>query len=188
MKPRMIALTGCIGSGKSTVAKILSQEYSFDVVDCDVLAREVAEDSDVLAEISALLGKNCIVDGKLDRKKVRETVFADAELHKRYSALFFEKVKKLLQQRVEGLQTVFVEIPVISAFEWDWYEVWLVDSARDKCVSRVVSRDSVSEENVGNILSRQPACKTFTRIISNDGTVDDLRAQLTLALRQAHII
>lgn len=188
MKPRMIALTGCIGSGKSTVAKILSQEYSFDVVDCDALAKEVAQDADVLSEVAALLGEECVVDGQLKRKKVREIVFADAEMHRKYSALFFDRVKSLLQQRTKGLQTVFVEIPVLSAFEWDWSEVWLVESSTDKCVGRVVSRDGVSEDNVNDILVRQSVCEAYTLKIENNGSMSDLCALVRKALENANLI
>lgn len=188
MKPKTIAITGCIGSGKSTVAKILVEEYSFDVIDCDQLAREVANDSAVLAQISLLLGTECVTDGKLNRRKVREIVFSDAELHKKYSAVFFERVKSLLMQRVKGLAIAFVEIPVLDAFLWDWQEIWFVESPRESCVKRVVLRDGVSEGNVFDILARQQSFENFTRKIVNDGTLDDLRAQVNVALLDAKLL
>lgn len=188
MKPRMIALTGCIGSGKSTIAKILSHEYNFDVVDCDALARELAENSEVLSEISAMLGEECVSDGHLNRKKVREIVFGDTELYKKYNAIFFERIKALLQQRTAGLQTVFVEIPVLSAFSWNFDEIWLIDSEKDSCIVRASRRDGVSEENIDSILSRQEICQTYTRRICNYGSLSDLRAELDKALYSSGLI
>ena len=187
MRHRHIALTGFIGSGKSTVANILSQEYSFHVVECDALARDVANDPMVLSQIAALLGADCVTDGKLNRKKVREIVFADPELYKQYSTLFFDRVRELLEKRTEGLETVFVEIPVLSAFSWDWNEVWHVESSTDNCVNRVVVRDGVSTRDVHNILARQTTDK-FTRIIPNNGSIDDLRLEVKKALQDAKLV
>ncbi len=184
MKPNVIALTGKIGSGKSTVARILS-DRGFKVVDCDVLSRRVAEEEEVLQQVRALLGADSVVDGKLNRKFVRAKIFADKQLHSSYSAIFWDRIKKKLCNEVRcGEDVVFVEIPVIDAFDFDWDEIWLVECSVENTVNRVAARDAVSEENVLAVLSRQSSGSHCTRKIVNDGSFDDLESNVDLALQK----
>ena len=64
---KVIAITGVIGSGKSTVADFLRSKGEF-VVDCDKISREVADIPDVLTEISRKFGDGFVKDGVLDRR------------------------------------------------------------------------------------------------------------------------
>ena len=96
MKRKVIAITGGIGSGKSTVAQIL-QRQGYKVMFCDVLARQAGESRQVVDSVKKLLGESYVKNGKLDRKAIRQRVFADDDLYKSYSSLFYGKVKSLLQ-------------------------------------------------------------------------------------------
>lgn len=75
---RVIGLTGGIASGKSTVAAML-RALGAPIVDADLLAREVVEPgTPALAEIEARFGAEVLgPDGRLDRKRLGERVFAD---------------------------------------------------------------------------------------------------------------
>ena len=95
MKRNAIALTGGIGSGKSAVGDYLRQK-GFVVIDCDKIARQVANDSQVQQKVIALLGEQFVVDGQLNRAKIRSVVFADEYLHKQYSAIFHQRIKEIL--------------------------------------------------------------------------------------------
>lgn len=183
MTRKVIALTGGIGSGKSEVAAIL-RGLGFKTVDCDKLSRTVAENPEVIKQVRKLLGRKCVVDGKLDRKAVRQKVFADARLLESYNALFFENIKNLLEEKLEKTEgTVFVEIPVLSAFSFNWDEVWLVESDEQTRIKRVRNRDNVTEQNVKQIMSRQTCSVNPTHTIINCGTLEYLRAQVELALK-----
>ena len=187
MTRKVIALTGGIGSGKSEAASVL-RGFGFKTVDCDKLSRTVAEDPEVIKQVRKLLGRKCVADGKLDRKAVREKVFADAALLDAYNALFFEKIKTLLAEKLEKTEgTVFVEIPVISAFPFDWDEIWLIESDEQTRIKRVRNRDNVTEQNVKQIMSRQTCKIDPTHTIINCGTRDYLKAQLELALKQSKL-
>ena len=70
MKRNAIALTGGIGSGKSAVGNYLRQK-GFVVVDCDQLSRQIATEPQVLSQVEDLLGQGFVVDGQLDRAKIR---------------------------------------------------------------------------------------------------------------------
>ena len=187
MKRKVVAVTGGIGSGKSEVCRIL-HEMGFTTVDCDSLARQIADEKEVVAAVERLLGHECVSDGAINRAKVRETVFKDEELLKKYDEIFFERVRQRLNDVVERSDgTVFVEIAVIDAFDFDFDEIWLVESLKSTRIARVTSRDNVSEENVEHIIKRQRYTK-FNRVIRNNGSIKELREQVLLCISDAQIV
>lgn len=196
MKTKAIAITGGIGSGKSEVAKIL-RDKGFWVVSCDKIAAELGNDPRILQKVRKLLGDESVHGGALNRKFIREKVFSDDILYRNYSEIFWEGVKQRLQQILHDISlrqttaegfvcsrtdVVFVEIPVISAFEFDWRAIWLVESDRQTRIARVSSRDGVSVQNVADIMSRQAADVSFTVKILNNGTIDELKIAVDSAL------
>ena len=174
MKRNAIALTGGIGSGKSAVGDYLRQK-GFVLIDCDKIACQVANDSQVQQKVIALLGEQFVVDGQLNRAKIRSVVFADEYLHKQYSAIFHQRIKEILIEQVAAVSgTVFVEIPLIDAFDFDWQQIWLVERALQARVESVVKRDNVSAENVLAITAKQSICSNFTVKIDNNGSLQEL--------------
>ncbi len=188
MKRKVIAITGFIGSGKSTASAILRQ-WGYKTVDCDQLAAEISQQPQVVQQVQNLLGEGYVTDGKLDRRKIRDKVFADAQLLQRYQSLFFDGVHSRLQQIASQCDgPLFVEIAVLGAFDFCWDEVWQIQSDRDALVFRVVNRDGVTENNVLDVLARQSDVAAPTRIILNNGTEAELRAQLRRALAEADLL
>ena len=186
MKRKVVALTGGIGSGKSTVAEIL-RNLGFAVLNCDEIARKVEKTPAVLEGVANLLGEDYLVDGQLARGKIREKIFADEQLYKQYSALFWGKISEELTCELENApEIVFVEIAVMDAFDFDWTEIWQVQSSCENMISRVTARDGVSAENVKNVIARQRQLPAPTRIIPNDGSLEDLK-QAVLAAAQAFV-
>ena len=175
MKRKVVALTGKIGSGKSTVSRIL-RDLGYVTVDCDELAKQVAANPDVVVLVEQLLGSKSVTKGQLNRKFIRETVFNDENLLKKYQQLFFDGVKKLLVEKLASLKgygAVFVEIPVLDAFDFDFDEVWRVESSEKTCILRVTERDKVSEGSVLTTFNRQKVYNC-TYVIENNGNMDDL--------------
>lgn len=186
MKRKVVAITGGIGSGKSLVRDIVQKKGYFSI-DCDSLAREVSSRPKVVQSVEQLLGSEFVENGKLNRRAIRNKIFSDCNLLESYNALFFEEVKKLLDERIGGLQgndvsPVFVEISVFDAFEYPWDEVWLVEAKKLTRVNRVMERDLTDRQVVSDIMSRQRVCRKYTVKLTNDGTVDDLKTQVETAL------
>lgn len=75
-RPLRVGLTGNIGSGKSTVARLLAERGAV-VIDADALARQATSDPGVLAEVAAALGPDLVVGGVLDRSATATRVFDD---------------------------------------------------------------------------------------------------------------
>ncbi|MCH5153127.1 MAG: dephospho-CoA kinase [Clostridiales bacterium] len=183
MKRKVIALTGKIGSGKSAVSRIL-RNLGYETVDCDELAKQVAKKPEVVKRVEQLLGSECVVDGELNRKAIRETVFSDANLLKQYEQIFFDGVKALLTEKLATLKdakAVFVEIPVLDAFFFNWDEIWRVESSEQACISRVVKRDNVSAENACATLNSQKVY-SCTYVIENNGSMEQLEEAVHIIL------
>lgn len=182
MKRKVIAVTGGIGSGKSEVCAIL-RDLGWKTVDCDQLARQVADDPTVISEVANLLGSQYVTNGVIDRKKVRETVFNNSEILQKYNAIFFERIRDRLSEIVaQTAGTLFVEIAVIDAFDFPFDEIWLVECDEQTRIERVTARDKVSAENVLGIVSNQHYGDGYALAIINNGDLAYLRQQVLDAL------
>lgn len=186
MERKVIAITGYIGSGKSLVSNFLRQ-MGYKTVDCDEIAKQISEQPDTVCAVKELLGDDYVQNGHLNRKAIRLKVFSDPELLKEYQALFFGAVKSRLNDIVsQSRETVFVEIPVIDAFDFPWDEIWLIQCDRKILFDRVAARDGVTADSIAEILSRQKQPNP-TRTILNDGDLSDLRKAVIDALAQAKL-
>ena len=97
----LIALTGGIASGKSTIARRLA-EHGAVVVDADAIVRDVqSPGSPVLAEIAAAFGDSLIVDGALDRAALAGIVFEDPAALARLNAIVHPAVRAESQRRFD---------------------------------------------------------------------------------------
>ena len=92
MKRKVIAVTGGIGSGKSTVCRLLEKK-GFRVVDCDALSRRVAEQSETLEEIKRVFGKRFVADNSLDRRALAREVFSDEKKRRKTLNRIFHRKK-----------------------------------------------------------------------------------------------
>ena len=94
MNTRVLGLTGGVGMGKSTAARLL-KKVGLPVVDSDDLAREaVHPGTEGLAEIADEFGEGFLkADGSLDRDKMASTVFQDGAARKRLEAIIHPRVR-----------------------------------------------------------------------------------------------
>ncbi|MCM2312369.1 MAG: dephospho-CoA kinase, partial [Steroidobacteraceae bacterium] len=86
--PFRIALTGGIASGKTTVANLFA-ELGIPLIDTDVIARQVVEPGEpALAAVVAAFGTEVLdAEGHLDRRRMRERIFADPTARQRLEAI-----------------------------------------------------------------------------------------------------
>lgn len=187
---RLIGLTGGIGTGKSTVARMLSARGA-TLVDADLLAREVVEPgTPALAEIAAEFGPAVLRgDGSLDRTALGALVFTDEEKRLRLNAITHPRVGELMQQRVaEALASaaplVVVDIPLL--FEGNrqglFEGVLLVWAPPAVQLRRLVERDGWKEEEARQrVASQMPVEEKralATWVIDNSGSLADTEAQV----------
>ena len=96
-RPWIIATTGGIGSGKSTVAKIFG-EMGAHVIDADQIAHEVLQQSEVISEVEKSLGKEvATADGALNRSAISELVFSNEVARKALERIVHPRVRKRIE-------------------------------------------------------------------------------------------
>lgn len=102
MNTRILGLTGGVGMGKSTAARLL-KKAGLPVVDSDDLAREVVQPgTDALAEIAAEFGEGFLnTDGSMNRVKMASTVFQDDAARKRLEAIIHPRVRVVWEKQIE---------------------------------------------------------------------------------------
>ena len=112
----LIALTGGIGSGKTTVASRWA-ELGATEIDADLLAREVVEPgSEGLSAVTARFGDQVLnPDGSLDRAALAAVAFSTEETRKDLEALLHPRIQELAAERVKGLEgTIVYIIPLLA--------------------------------------------------------------------------
>jgi dephospho-CoA kinase len=183
----IIALTGGIGSGKSTVAAYFAQ-LGIPVIDADQLARElVIPGSPALREIVAAFGPEALLpDGNLDRARLRQQIFADPERRRRLEAILHPRIYAEMRRRAQTLHTDYciLVIPLLlETGETAFVDrVLVIDAPESLQRERVKSRDGMSEATLEAILrsqiSRGERLRAADDIIVNDADLAHLRQQI----------
>lgn len=174
----VVALTGGIASGKSAVARRF-EAHGINVYDADVAAREVvAPNSAALTEIEFVFGAGMLqADGSLDRRAMRERVFAEPEARRKLEAIIHPRVRAWLQRHV-GMDRgpyCLLAIPLLveNLDQYAWVDrVLLVDAPEDVQVARLMQRDGVTREHAERMLAAQ-ASREQRRAIASDVIVND---------------
>ncbi|WP_342381425.1 dephospho-CoA kinase [Myxococcus stipitatus] len=190
----VFGLTGGIASGKSTVTRML-RELGAEVIDADVLARQVVEPGTPgLASIAERFPGVIGPDGRLDRAKLAARVFGNevergalnAITHPRVREAFLEKLQ-LLQER--GVARAVYDVPLlIEAGMHQWLEgVALVWVPREVQKARLMARDGLDEAAAeARLVSQLPLDDKRTHatwVIDNSGDLAATRAQVETVWR-----
>jgi dephospho-CoA kinase len=182
-----IALTGGIASGKSTVADLFAR-LGVPVIDTDVIARQVVERGQpALARVVAELGPGVLAaDGNLDRRRLRELIFAHPDARRKLEAILHPAIRSEMERQsiaAGGPYQVLV-IPLLAeGGRRDHVQrVLLVDAPEEVQVERLMRRDGVSRPQAlaslaaqANRLQRQAMADD---VILNTGDTADLEGRV----------
>ncbi len=191
--PKIIGLTGGIGSGKSTVAKFV-EEMGFPVYYSDVRAKEIVNADELLKKgIIELLGAKAYDEnGLYDRKYVAEIVFNDEELLQKLNGMIHPAVKYDFEKWVGNQTTEFVFKETALLFELklneSCFKSVLVTADDNLRLKRVMDRDGKTYREVENVMNKQMPEKDKIKIadfviFNNDG-MDELQAETENVIRQ----
>ncbi len=160
MMPYIVALTGGIGSGKTTVANEFAK-LGVPLVDADVIARQVVEpETPALNSIVLRYGKNILnPDGTLNRSHLRAIIFSNIEEKKWLNALLHPLIQTETQKQFQQADYPYVlwVVPLLIENNISHLadRVLVVDVTREEQISRTIARDNISQEQVNNILEAQ---------------------------------
>lgn len=193
---RVFALTGGMGSGKSTVAK-LWQDAGVVVVSADVFARQAVEaGSPTLAAVCQEFGdEHLLADGSLDRKRLGEKVFSDPAARERLNAIIHPEVRRLAEAAFEGAKRsgadlVCYDIPLLfeTGQQSKFRPVVVVTATPLLQMQRVADRDSLSPTQVAvRLRSQIPLREKEAQadiVIVNGGTLEELAQRANKALEE----
>ena len=181
-----IGLTGGIGSGKSAVAERFAQR-GVPVIDTDVVAREVvAPGQPALDEIVRAFGTDLLdAQGGLDRRRLRERVFADDAARRRLERILHPRIREAVQQRLAALTAPYCILVVPLLVETGFGpvdRVLVVDVDEARQLERTSRRDQATPQSVRRIMgaqaSRQERLARADDVISNNGGLEDLERQV----------
>ena len=152
---KRIGLTGSIGSGKSTVARLLVTR-GIPVLDADAVARQVSRRSDVLQAVSSQLGAAYVLPDGLNRAALAQLVFARPEARAILNSIIHPRVREEMARledalEADGANAVVQDIPLLfeNGLEKLFDAVILVDAPLETRVARVMGRDpSMTRESV----------------------------------------
>jgi dephospho-CoA kinase len=191
----VVGLTGGIGSGKSTVAKLFA-EHNVPIIDADLIARELVEPGQpALEEIVDTFGPGVLSrDGTLDRRKLRARVFEDAEQRKQLEAILHPRIRHGMMERLEAVDAPYaiMVIPLlIDTGYWNMIDrILVIDVDEEDQLQRVMQRDGVTREQAQSIVdtqvSREDRLAAADDIIENRSDITALRKQID-ALHERYV-
>jgi dephospho-CoA kinase len=183
---KVIALTGGIGAGKSTVAQYFS-ELGASVVDADQLARIAIErGSEGFDEVIARFGETVLSHGDINRKALAEIVFSDPAAKSDLEAIIHPRVQKLFAQAIidnEPAAHLIYEIPLLvetdAASKFDF--IVTVEADEELRIERLLTRGMFITDIKARLASQAPSQARIDiadAVIVNDGDEDHLLRQV----------
>lgn len=162
--PLRLGLTGGIGSGKSTVARLLAGQAAA-VVDADAIARAVTSPGgSAMAAIATTFGQAFITPtGALDRERMRTLDFTDDTARRRLEAIIHPLVGLEIQRQTivaaqAGLGCVVFDIPLlVESGHWRQKidHVLVVDCTPEVQINRVMARNQLQRSDIEKIMASQ---------------------------------
>ena len=172
-----IGLTGGIGSGKSTIAKVL-EKMGYPVFYADLEAKKIYHEDLVLKEnLIQIIGQEVYVNGQLNTKLLAEKLFSNTQLKDHVAALVHPIVREAFVSwvKLQKASLVFNEAAIL--FETGAYQNFdanlLVVAPAQLRIERVIKRDALSEDQVQARIAQQwsdeQKMKLTPYLIHNDG-------------------
>lgn len=192
----VVAITGGIGSGKTTIANQFAA-LGIEVVDADLIAREVvAPGTPALAAITSHFGPEILTEqGLLDRRALRERIFSDPAAKSWLNALLHPIIRSEMLRQCAAVSSPYCLLVVPLLVENRLTEladrVLVIDVDEATQIERTCRRDGVSREQAQAILASQ-ASRTERLAMADDvldnqsGTTETIRARI-LALHETYL-
>lgn len=189
---KKIAITGTMGSGKSTCSEIL-RELGWYVFDCDACSRAISQgDHPVKKAILKRFPKVMDSQGEINRSCLAALIFEDAQSRHDLEAILhpaiFKEMEEAMQKHTARL--FFAEVPTLFESGWDqFFDAVLVISIENKqreerlMQSRALSLKEI-QSRIQSQYSDAQKIEKATWVIENNGTLNELKEKLILWLKE----
>ncbi|MEZ8826590.1 dephospho-CoA kinase [Vibrio amylolyticus] len=185
----VVGITGGIASGKTTVADLFHQHFNIDIVDADVIAREVVlPNTTGLNAIIEHFGQSIVDEsGALNRAKLREKIFSNPLEKQWLDELLHPLIRQEMKAAIESTCSPYVLLVVPLLVENNLQvmtdRILVVDVNEQTQIQRTMERDGVPEEQVKSILAsqstREERLKFADDVIKNDTKNRELLPYIT---------
>ncbi|MCF8778771.1 dephospho-CoA kinase [Vibrio sp. IRLE0018] len=185
----VVGLTGGIASGKTTVANLFHQQFNIDIVDADIVAREVVTPGSLgLKAIVDHFGPNILTEnGELDRAQLRDQIFRHPDEKTWLNQLLHPMIRNEMVEQLKSVTSAYallvVPLLVENQLQTLCNRVLVVDVEEKTQLERTMLRDGVDEQQVRAILnaqaSRQERLALADDVVKNEPTDRNLLQQIT---------
>jgi dephospho-CoA kinase len=184
----IVGLTGGIGCGKSSASRLFS-ELGIDVVDTDVIARQLTQPhGQAISSIKDSFGNAFLTtDGSLDREKMRNLVFSDSCARHKLEEILHPLILQETIAQIEQSRSPYTIIAVPLLLETNDYDpivqrILVIDCEEQTQISRTMARSQLSEQEVKAIMAQQISRKDRLQkaddVIINNRDIDFLKVQV----------
>ncbi len=176
----IVGLTGGIGSGKTTVAKMFEAE-GVPIYIADERAKAIMDRSDIVEAVQALFDEDIKIGSVIDRKKLRNIVFNNKDLLNGLNNIVHPEVKKDFTDWLEehkDFSFVIKESAILfeQGLDKECDYVILITAPEEIRIQRVVARDGVSSQNVQAIIDNQ--MKDSLKVLKSDYVISNINKDL----------
>ena len=182
-----VALTGGIGSGKTTIANKF-EELNVPVIDSDCIARQVVEPGKAsLKEIVKNFGEELLNDkGELNRKHLRQIIFNNDEAKQKLEAILHPIIYDEIENQISRLDHPYCLIVIPLLFETKathrFDRILVIDVPESLQITRATKRDKTSEKDIAKIIqsqvNRDERLKHADDIIVNNASIEELNSSI----------
>ena len=183
-----VGLTGGIGSGKSTIAKMFGQLGIF-TLDLDDVARWVVKPQQpaltaIYDHFKTVIPTILLANGELNRAALRQHIFANPEAKQWLEATLHPLINTTAQQHIQAAQSPYALLisPLLFERPSQIHASIVVDVPEDTQISRASLRDGNTSEQIRRIMAtqctRSERLKKATYVIDNDSTLESSRTQV----------
>ena len=178
----IIAITGCIGSGKSYILNLIHQNYGYDTFSSDIIAKTAYEDEIIKAKLDEAF--NCVINNKVDKQIIKDKL--NEESIQLLNSIIHPYVKnKIIEIKAKYTNSIsFVEVPLLfeSKMENIFDKVLVISSNEDVRLKRLQKRDPISYKDMLKLQQYQFSDKEKVEradyVIQNNDNLDDTVKQI----------
>ena len=185
---KVVGITGGIGSGKSTVSKLLGEKLKAPILDADKISKQAMESSEIINKIKAFFGEAIFTNKSiLDRKKLADIVFSNEqkllELNKIIHPYVMNKIREEIDRLACENKYIIMDVPIPNEDFINFSDKIIVVVANEENrIKRVMLRSNLTEAEVKKRIAKQMDTENYIKladiVIKNNEGLEELDAKL----------